>query len=927
MPVFETIVPPGGNPPFPGWSCPQKFGRRLTSGRRSAWADLQTNDPPARNCIAVFDGLLTTRIPTGFLDPPGKPPASPTAGSAPITVYLVPGTVKTSGEWLALGKAVAGQFTSSVDPTLHQDCISYIAYRNLDAASVKLALGVTNAAQWNAFVAGRWKLAASVGQSIGNAAGSLPAQPANAPFQVSVAIGTRFGMLDPAAFYAAMATAPLVTAPPSAGTLATLLGNGAPLIGDQAVDAVGQADIWPWCALMEYQHRKALTYRQWRRLGDLQKSKYRDQLLALVRPSSAPAGATPFAFDGDDLLNVFQIEAVAEFFVNCPEPWSTAPPVQPGAVAVAGAAAYRTANLLALYGTTANAVAGSPTTVNLPDDIDFDRISAGRDTILFAGAPHKFRIMAVDAATKTVTLDVAPAALGAWRMFHNPTLVHVDPFGSRVHGDRAVAGAGSTLTLQSLTAAQERDLKKVNAFDTIQLGAVSTGPRAGRLVSPLQIDTAAHTAVMSLDRALTPAGGASTWAIPAGLGTPQWTIDRPDTAANQTLGWDHYDSMMFVVAGGEVRTALPFSSFTSRKMQGDKTRASNLSSIKGNRFCYFDSYLSGKSFINAGFRVVDEGGRISGNREVPSVAGSGRRLQLDRTLTALVKPGQEIGFITALPPRFTTGTLSAVDTATNTVLLEKPGAVPANPAPYWIAVYDGLHEGRYYFNAAFEPDNAEPAKIPGAAGKGQIRIHRGVMPKSGSEGCQVSPYFARLRAALISAHLETNETYYADYASNTRVDRIGHMHTDLEHPKLIVEYADAIDDLTALNKRITNALADPVIRAIDDAMADGFTDQNLDHLRLAAERLRERIANQDIDPIAEEETLPMIEALTEQAADPNTAAMLEWLTAQREPVMRWRQRAQEISERIEQIRSEIGWKNAIAGEYWLIRPDEREKPL
>jgi hypothetical protein len=156
---------------------------------------------------------------------------------------------------------------------------------------------------------------------------------------------------------------------------------------------VGAERIWPWSALLAYKCANSLPYSAWRALGNLQKNQYLDQLMARVRPPNAPANTIPFEYDVDDMANLFQLEAVTEFYINAADPWADSGQLLSGD----DPAAYRTTNLLALYGSAAQV---NGTSVTLDDQFDATRdlglIVPGRDTLLLEAEParaHKqFRI-------------------------------------------------------------------------------------------------------------------------------------------------------------------------------------------------------------------------------------------------------------------------------------------------------------------------------------------------------------------------------------------------------------------------------------------------------------------------------------------------------------------------------------------------------
>ena len=459
MAVFDTFIKPDAVSSFAHWSSRIAFGDQLPTGRCSGYSHLEVDDIAEAGLFAGFAGKISTTEPTGFLRPSQEPIDAEASASTALTLYLQPTTAKAHPEFQALAQAVAQRY-GSFDAAFSAASIGYLVYRNVDVAEAKAALcnriktrparaaGGCDDKAWDRFLAGDGQILVQAGDRIGAAGRSyLPSTPVNR-MQVAVGLRTHFGMVDLGSFYSTMTGTAGVQSPPAAAALATRLGVHVPLIDPaRAVDAVGDDRLWPWSALVDYKRAKNLKYSEWRRLGDRQKSKYRAQLLARTRPAIAAPNTPRFDFDVDDIFNVFQLEAVVEFYMNLAEPWDpAAAPLAPGA------AGYRTINLLSLYGTAAQ-VNGRD--VTLDDLLDMSRVSAGRDTLLLEGEgvrPGKqFRIMDVPGA-QTVALDVAPQVGGgtsAWRIFDSPTLIHIDCFGARLQGARAVSASGQTIELQT----------------------------------------------------------------------------------------------------------------------------------------------------------------------------------------------------------------------------------------------------------------------------------------------------------------------------------------------------------------------------------------------------------------------------------------------------------------------------------------------
>jgi hypothetical protein len=363
---------------------------------------------------------------------------------------------------------------------------------------------------------------------------------------------------------------------------------------------------------------------------------------------------------------------------------------------------------------------------------------------------RRYRISAVQPNQRRVQLDLdgAPAPLfrdnaasSRWTMHTPPCLVLIDPVGIRQYqgvaqlaGAQAAVAAVGTPDLLNLDGAP--DLTRVNrSFDTIYLNSDTNSTRglpfrAYRIVGlPGDPGVAANQVRVDGNPVLT--AGVSPWRIPAGLGADafeapvQLTYNLNPPAApplRRQLGFDHYDGLMFVVHDGQVVNRFRFSSWTSRQhgawdghghgafgAAGGWDQA--LSSIKGNRAYYYESFFSaGSGFRNYCFRVIDPV-RGGGGDLVPNTANN------DACANAW----------------YFFGTPQANGTLNNVVTQD---LLPA-----------------------------------AAAGKRLIRVHRGSNggTGSGSEGCIVSPISANLRAALTARHQQDYTAYHGPGSTDTRI--------------------------------------------------------------------------------------------------------------------------------------------------------------
>jgi hypothetical protein len=348
---------------------------------------------------------------------------------------------------------------------------------------------------------------------------------------------------------------------------------------------------------------------------DNQKALWRARLLARTGHAPATSTAPPFEFDDEDWNNLFQLEALVEFYANFRDPHRAgAVPLNPGD------AGYQVVDFLKPAGTAATSAGNVVTLDGNPDltrVLEFHNFQSGvnqrRDYLFLdtdtARATRMYKVTAVNNAAHTVTLDAVPTLTGgtsAWEIRLRLSCVIIDSFGGRLSGDAATAAA-DVVTLDG-----PPDLTKINpAFDTIYLP--SDTARASRTYRITAASNAAHT--VTLDAAPTLTGGSgnnsSAWHIQAGASgeLPGFGYALGPGGGR---GYDHFDGALFIVFNEEVRMRVRWSSYTSRDYGAGNQF---LSSLRGNLLYDFMSFRSANDFRNYSMRVVDRGASYDGVRE------------------------------------------------------------------------------------------------------------------------------------------------------------------------------------------------------------------------------------------------------------------------------------------------------------------------
>jgi hypothetical protein len=269
--------------------------------------------------LAASSGKLTMHPPSGDLR--GEPTVEPLVPGEPlpkaVDVYL---HVSPMSLWGLL-------FTPEVAATV----VGFL-YRNVETASIGELLAdkleqsafpperSTLDRQLRRFVGGQVGLAVSGGQAIGRAALVATGQR-----EAAFGVVTAEGAVDPHIVYDQKRE--LVEEGLAAvDELLGLVGAAQfPILVDELSTAdvlqLARLRLYPRTTLEALRKKHDMSRADFRQLGDAQKALYRSQLLA--RTGHAPAGSQALAFEfaDHDAQNLFQLEALVEFYRNFQDPW------------------------------------------------------------------------------------------------------------------------------------------------------------------------------------------------------------------------------------------------------------------------------------------------------------------------------------------------------------------------------------------------------------------------------------------------------------------------------------------------------------------------------------------------------------------------------------------------------------------------------
>ncbi|ACV79217.1 hypothetical protein [Nakamurella multipartita] len=618
--------------PQPGpWSLRLAFGDpqppelRAWPGELAEFVLLETTSPNTP-LHAAASGYLSTRFPDDRVADPNRALATDPTQDEPATVliYLNPRPFVDLDPALSL---LLGQLNSDAPTatpamanrfTVPPGFLRSFIYLNVDTASLRTALtpaldaltvppattAMERDTRWRLFLQGDADIHVRAGDVIGRAGAAVMAPTAAGRRQVGFSVLSRQGTMDPARFYDHVRD--FVEESATLDDWLGLVPQRWPLLGGNVpvADLIQRTRefIYPYSALTQFAFDRALTPAQWREVGNNQKAQYRKRLLRRTGQHSGTDPVPPFQFNDPDWENLFQLEAVAEYYANFTDPWRAgAAPLD------VGDPAYQPIELLPIQGAGATATGNRLTLDGAPD---FGRIWPGRDLVSVdadAGREGKtYRITGVDPANNQLTLDAHPdlggAATTAWRIIGRPTLVLIDPMGGRIAGESATvvtAGPPSRVRLDPPAGT----LAKVNkyGFETIEFHQDTSSAARSHIYRITGVEPANNTVV--LDGTPLFPDGTSEWSIPAGVGG-QLPRLAYSLGKNEARGWDHYDGVIFLVYDGDVLGRFRFSSYTSH---AHEPHTEHRSSIRGNARYFIESYRSGNAYKNFSFKLVDTG--------------------------------------------------------------------------------------------------------------------------------------------------------------------------------------------------------------------------------------------------------------------------------------------------------------------------------
>ena len=149
-------------------------------------------------------------------------------------------------------------------------------------------------------------------------------------------------------------------------------------------------------------------------------------------------------------------------------------------------------------------------------------------------------------------------------------------------------------------------------------------------------------------------------------------------------------------------------------------------------------------------------------------------------------------------------------------------------------------------------------------------------------------------------------------------------------PALIQHFLDLDKQLSELQPQLAAKLFDPLKSAIDTTLRKKGAKARLTELAKQIDKAKAQpTADRDVgEGPTQQEVIDTLQAILDGANDQNVQQLLK--DAQKQEAEAIKLRAGPLQQQCDQLAADIdkeiqsyGWNDAMHGEYWLIRPDER----
>jgi hypothetical protein len=325
-----TVLPPLGDEGDYATLSPERYD--ASGGDPDAWCLGVNLTAPGSWLVAAFAGQLSA-VPPDEMPPAGIPVKIPRPEDGQLAAFddhgllspissQIPATTTVYVSPLAVEGV--SEFNAWLSSAAFGTEVRWVRYTNVDVESLRETVltlprigaleGLTDDEVLSVFLAGEVAVGVPQGYDFGQVSASVD------DGRTSFGIHTDVGYVDPVAL--------LIARNPFSGFCAAA-GTNWPFLDETTAKSATLTALVPMPVLHHARIAYGLTDTEWRALGATQKNLYWLRLRAKYLGTT-----TPFVFALDDMANVFQLEALVEFYLAFPAPaqYQTGDPIPDHAI-------------------------------------------------------------------------------------------------------------------------------------------------------------------------------------------------------------------------------------------------------------------------------------------------------------------------------------------------------------------------------------------------------------------------------------------------------------------------------------------------------------------------------------------------------------------------------------------------------------------
>lgn len=535
---------------------------------------------------------------------------------------------------------------------------------------------------------------------------------------------------------------------------------------------------FPFATLESFRKDRKLSDLQWREIGDYQKALYIHRLRNRYGHGAPGRNDPSFEFNDADWKNIFQLEAVVEFFANYNDPWKPGAVPQNKVPPLTGTAAKVSGTWIDLD--------GSPNLTNVIPNHHFIYLSADKKRSV-----RKYRIVKVNAAGHRIRVDQAPYVTnrGAWKieLYKPVNFLSLSGLSATVVGSKVTLNGNPDLTCIKTN----KPIPSGNSlYDTIELQ--NDTKKTTKLYRIMEVDPDSYT--VTVDGSPTLTGGISKWRIhhrPLLVLIDPFGFRDLLTGIKAIVSDTSKPQEVFLEDAPMDELKWVSSNFDTIYFPSDKSIPTHTYRIKKIVHSKRTVEVYGKPSFDEGDSLWHIPAGISGN--LPAMYYRMGRNHWDGIM--FIVHDNRVRFRVRCSS-YTSKNYSPTDPKKRHWLSSIRGNREydfysfdgrSDSLNYCFRVddalinqyYDGVREARFYFSTPVKKDIAPPGTNPGpgetlgleTSGKTGIRIHWSDKDILRSAGCLVSPHYHALLNKLIEIYQAEYKAFFSG-ATDLQVNRL-----------------------------------------------------------------------------------------------------------------------------------------------------------